>query len=165
MTMTYVDLEGQVYPLIHLDAAERKLLGKLQRKASSGLSWDEFDNFWLPQVAAFYHRRGFRRRTTSQTMLFKIGLDLSSRIGVAAGLTRLSDYRDELEEIIRTRFKTQAKFSKATGLSPDTVNNVLAGRKHLAIDTLEAALDRIGYTLHIVQRPEIALPHRQKARA
>jgi len=39
---------------------------------------------------------------------------------------------------------------EATGLSEDMLSHVFAGRKHLAIDTLEESLHRIGYALHIV---------------
>jgi hypothetical protein len=70
-------------------------------------------------------------------------------LGIAQGKTRLSDYRDELEHLILTRFKTRRQFCQATGLSEDMLSHVLARRKHLAIDTLNAALERIGYTLHI----------------
>jgi hypothetical protein len=165
MHNTYVDTQGQVYYLVHLDTDERKLLAGLQRKANSGVSWDEFDNHWLPRVASFYKRRRLTRRQTIQTVPYQIAQDLSSRIALAKGLVRLSDCHGELEEIIRTRFKTQAHFCKATGLSSETVRQVLAGRKHLDIETLEAALARIGYGLRIVPRPETPIPQRHKAGA
>jgi hypothetical protein len=165
MNSTYVDTEGQVYYLVHLDADERRLLARLQRKATSGVSWDEFDNYWLPCVASFYKRRGLTRRQTIETVPYQIAQDLSGRIGLAQGMLRLSDCRGELEEIIRTRFKTQAHFCKATGLSSETVRQVLAGRKHLDVETLETALTRIGYGLRIVPRPETAMPQRRKTGA
>ena len=69
---------------------------------------------------------------------------------LSAGLARASDYRDELEELVRSRFGTRRAFCEATGLSEDMVSHVLARRKHLAIDTLTEALGRIGCALHIV---------------
>ena len=36
------------------------------------------------------------------------------------------------------------------GIAEDLLSHVLAGRKHLAIDRLTAALERIGYRLQIV---------------
>jgi hypothetical protein len=47
------------------------------------------------------------------------------------------------------RFKTRREFCEATGLSEDMLSHVLARRKHLAIDTLSSALEKVGYTLHI----------------
>ena len=38
----------------------------------------------------------------------------------------------------------------ATGLTEDMLSHVLAGRKHLAIETLSEALQKIGFSLRIV---------------
>jgi hypothetical protein len=54
-----------------------------------------------------------------------------------------------LEHLILARFKTRREFCEATGLSEDMLSHVLARRKHLAIDTLNAALAKVGYTVHI----------------
>jgi len=40
-------------------------------------------------------------------------------------MARLPDYRDELEELIRTRFPSQQAFCQATGLSEDMLQPVL----------------------------------------
>jgi hypothetical protein len=86
-----------------------------------------------------------------QTAVYQIAQDLSGRLAISLGLAREPDYRDELREIIRTRFKSQRAFCKATGLSEDMLSHVLAGRKHLGIDTLSDAMARIGYELRIVR--------------
>jgi hypothetical protein len=78
-----------------------------------------------------------------------VAQDLASRLAISQGHASAPDYRDELEAIIRTHFPTRRAFCEATGLSEDMLSHVLARRKHLAIDTLEAALRRIGYGLHI----------------
>ena len=75
------------------------------------------------------------------------------RLAVAQGVARNPDYRDEIEELIRTRFKTRREFCEATGLSEDMLSHVLARRKHIAIDTLSEALSRIGCFLRIVPQP------------
>ena len=62
----------------------------------------------------------------------------------------MPDYRDEIETLVRTRFKTRREFCEATGLSEDMLSHVLAGRKNIAIDTLSDALSRIGCALKIV---------------
>jgi hypothetical protein len=75
---------------------------------------------------------------------------LGSRLAVKQGVARVQDYRDEIEALVRTRFKTRCEFCEATGLSEDMLSHVLAGRKHIAIDTFSDALSRIGYALKIV---------------
>jgi hypothetical protein len=86
---------------------------------------------------------------------YRVGQDLGSRLAVAAGAARPPDYRDDLEELIRTRFRTRREFCEATGISEDMLSHVLARRKHLALDTLTEALNRIGYTLHIAPLAEV----------
>ena len=44
-------------------------------------------------------------------------------------------------------FPSQRAFAKATGLSEDLVDDLLAGRKPLSLEALEPALERIGYRL------------------
>ena len=63
-----------------------------------------------------------------------------------------------LEQIIRERFATRRQFCEATGLSEDMLSHVLARRKHLAIDTLQDALSKIGYSLRIVPSPTLSNP-------
>jgi hypothetical protein len=149
----YRDLDGQTYSLAHLNEDERVLIHELQSRAASAADWTEFGNYWMAAVHDFYHARGFSRQQTQQSAAFHIAQDLASRIGVATGLMRMSDYRDELEELIRTRFKTQRAFCEATGLSEDMLSHVLNKRKHLAIDTLADALARVGYAIHITAAP------------
>jgi hypothetical protein len=84
-----------------------------------------------------------------ETPVYRILQDLGSRLGIAQGKVRMSDYRDELEQLILTRFKTRRAFCEATGLSEDMLSHVLARRKHLGIDTLTDALAKIGFALHI----------------
>ena len=88
--------------------------------------------------------------------------DLSGRIAVAAGIARLGDYRDELEELIREKFPSRRAFCEASGLSEDMLSHVLAGRKDLSLAKLTEALGRIGYRLRIVPLPECARPQQQK---
>ena len=67
---------------------------------------------------------------------------------------RRSDYRDDLEQLILTKFRSRREFCEATGLAEDMLSHVLAKRKNLAIDTLTEALEKVGYTIHIVPLPE-----------
>jgi len=148
-----IDLKGQSHSLAELDAEERALVRDLGDYARSN-SWNEYSNFWMPKVGEFYAKRGLSRRETLRTLAYSIGQDLGSRLAVAEGMAHPPDYRDDLAELIRTRFRTRREFCEATGLSEDMLSHVLARRKHLAIDTLGEALGRIGYALHIAPSSE-----------
>jgi hypothetical protein len=152
-TKEYVDLKGRSHSLADLDAEERALVRELTDHANKH-GWNDYSNFWMPKVGELYAGRGLSRQKTVRTTVYQIAQDLGSRLAVAQGVARPPDYRDDLAELIRTRFRTRREFCEATGLSEDMVSHVLAKRKHLAIDTLAEALGRIGYTLHIAPLPE-----------
>jgi hypothetical protein len=80
-------------------------------------------------------------------------------------MMRFPDYRDQLADLIRTRFKSRRAFCKKTGLSETMLSHVLCGRKHLAVDTLMKALRRIGFQLRIVPQPGTAEPRATKRAA
>jgi hypothetical protein len=145
----YIDLSGRVFALAGLDHDERQLLDKLKAFAKSNPEWWKYKNFWMAEVANLYEARGLTRAEIIETPVYRVGQDIGSRLGIAQGKTRMSDYRDELEHLILTRFKTRREFCEATGLSEDMLSHVLARRKHLAIDTLNTALEKVGYTVHI----------------
>ncbi|MBI3822025.1 MAG: hypothetical protein HY289_05010 [Planctomycetes bacterium] len=147
---TYVDLDGRRLNLTLLDGAELQLISIMQKRARTRPDWNDFDNFWFAKVAAFYDNRGLSRTQAMRTVVYQIAQDLSARLALASGFARESDYRDGLRKIIRTRFQSRREFCAATGLSEDMMSHVLAGRKHLALDTLAQALQRIGYELRLV---------------
>lgn len=146
---SYTDLRNQAIPLADLDEEERELLQRIHNRADENPEWNEFDTFWWREVAKLYDGRGVSRRTSMQSPVYRIAQDLSSRLAINAGLAREPDYRDELADLIRRRFKTRREFCDATGISPDMLSHVLARRKHLSIEALEQALSRIGCTLRI----------------
>ncbi len=145
----HADLRGRVYALSGLDEEERALLAKLKAFADSGPLWHEYQNRWMAEVGKLYEQRGLTRSQIIETPVYRVAQDIGSRLGIAQGKIRQSDYRDELEQLILTRFKTRREFCEATGLSEDMLSHVLARRKHLAVDTLYSALEKVGYTLHI----------------
>jgi hypothetical protein len=145
----YVDLQGRVLALAELDKAERAAVEKLQALAETHPEWSAYRNGWLSEVQRLYAPRGLSRSQMTETVVYRVGQDLGSRLAFGQGKARRSDYRDELEQLILTRFQTRRAFCEATGLSEDMLSHVLARRKHLAIDTLTTALERVGYTLHI----------------
>lgn len=150
----YVDLDGNEIALESLDAEERQLFGRIRRRARTHPDWCGFDNYWLQAVHNFYDARGVSRKSLIRSPLYRIGQDLSSRLGIAAGLVRPDDYRDELEELVRDQFPSRKAFCKATGLSEDMLSHVLAGRKDLSLASLTRALERIGYRLRIAPVPK-----------
>lgn len=152
-TNVYVDLDGKEICLAHLDTAERKLLARIRRRARTNPDWDAFDNYWTREVAQFYDARGVPRTEARETVVFRVALDLSGRIAVAAGLARVGDYRDDLEELIRDNYPSRRAFCKAAGISEAMLSHVLAGRKDLSVKALTEALARIGYGLRIVRLP------------
>jgi hypothetical protein len=162
---TYVDLDGNVILLAELDAEERRLVAALRRRARTNPDWDAFDNYWTRVVPEFYRARGVGRKAILRKPVYRIAQDLSSRLGIAAGLIRPDDYRDELEDLIGENFPSRRAFCKATGLSEDVIGAVLAGRGDLSVTALSEALGRIGFRLAIVPAPEVkqAVSRRQPA--
>ncbi|MGH8543401.1 MAG: hypothetical protein ACREX3_07185 [Gammaproteobacteria bacterium] len=161
----YVDLKGREFSLAQLDADERRLLKSVKQRADRAPPWHEFVNFWMKLVGEFYHDRGLSRSKVRHTDLYRIAQDLGSRLAVAQGLARIPDYRDEIEQLIRARFKTRREFCEATGLSEDMLSHVLARRKHIALDRLNEALARIGYILRIVPQDSSERPRRGRRAA
>jgi hypothetical protein len=155
---TYITIQGDRLDLNGLDADELRLVRRLEKLARAEPDWNEFDNRRFAEIAAFYDARGLTRSVARKSVPYLIAQDLSNRIAVEAGLARLPDYRDELADLVRTRFKTRKAFCEATGISESLLSHVLHGRKDLAINTLEQALAKIGYQLHIAPRrePELA---------
>jgi hypothetical protein len=151
----YVDLDGNEICLCHLDADEQKLLARIHRRARTNPDWDAFDNYWTREVGKFYDARGVARERVRDGPVFRVALDLRGRIAVAAGLARVGDWRDELEELIREGFPSRRAFCEATGIAEDMLSHVLAGRKDLSLAALTRGLERIGYALHLRRIPEL----------
>jgi len=156
VTDKYTDLRGVTHSLSALDDEERSLVEALIERAASETDWNRYSNHWTRRVAEFYDARGLSRDESCRTTVYRIAQDLASRIGIAAGIVRPPDYRDELADLVRRRFRSQREFCQATGISEDMLSHVLARRKHLAIDTLNDALARIGYTVRIEPLAQLA---------
>jgi hypothetical protein len=154
-TDVYMDLDGHEITLAGLDAEEHRLVARLCRRAQTHPDWTDFDNYWTREVGRFYDARGVPRRRSRDSVPVCISQDLSSRLGIVAGLVRLGDWRDDLEDLVRNEFPTRRAFCGATGISEDMLSHVLAGRKDLSLATLSRALERIGYALHIRRVPEV----------
>jgi hypothetical protein len=152
---TYTTVRGQIFGVAGLEADERDLIARLQAEADARPEWSQFQNFSLAEVGKFYSDKGLTRREITETIGWRIGQDLGSRLGISQGVMRLGEYRGELEVLIMRNFPTRKAFCDATGLSEDMLSHVLARRKHFAIDTLNDALAKIGYTIHITPLPNL----------
>jgi transcriptional regulator with XRE-family HTH domain len=150
---SYVDLDGNQFALAGLSPEERRLIAGLRRRAKLRPDWSTFANYWTVAIPAFYQARGMARLAVPRTLGWRIAQDLSARLGIAAGVIRPSDYRDELEGLILEHFRSPRAFCKATGLSEEAVNQVLAGRQGPSLEALARALERIGYRLRIAPAP------------
>jgi hypothetical protein len=148
----YTTLNGQSIAFELLDAGERACLATLTKRFRAKSDWNDFDNEWTSRLAELYDSRGIPRSRSRRSALFRIAQDMSSRLAIEQGYAREPDYRDELELLINTRFKSRRDFCKATGISEDMLSHVLARRKHVSMDALTDALARIGYAIHIVPR-------------
>ena len=146
----YLDLDGMPISLGGLDADERRLLGRLERRARTHPDWRDFDNYWMPAVTGFYDARGLARHQTIKTPICQIAQDLSARLGIAQGFVRPPDYLDQLEDLALNQFPSRRAFCKASGHSESTLDDILAGRKDLSLEQLSSALNRAGYRLRIV---------------
>jgi hypothetical protein len=146
---TYTDLHGQQLSLGELTKQERAALQRLRKLAAGSPDWMAYSNEFAAEMDKLRPSSGKSRREMTQTVVYRVGQDLGSRLGVAQGKMRPSDYRDELQQLIATRFRTRREFCEATGLSEDMLSHVLAKRKNLAIDTLAEALAKVGFAIHI----------------
>lgn len=142
-------LDGSRYVIVVLDEEERKLIDALQRHGDKTKGWIEYRNYYIKKVGKFYENRGLSKQEVVETAVWKIAEGICGRLQVAAGEAEESDYRDELELLIQTKFGSRREFCNATGLSEDMLSHVLAGRKNFSIDKLGDALAKIGYTFHI----------------
>ena len=153
----YLDLDGRPIPLEGLDSEEQRLLGRLERRARTHPDWCAFDNFWMPAVTEFYDARGVSRSQAIRTSIYQIAQDLSARLGIAQGMIQPPGCLDQLEDLVLNRFPSRRAFCKASGLSENTLDDVLAGRKDLPLASLNKALERAGYRLWIVPAAALAV--------
>lgn len=119
-------------------------------KAEEINDWFDFDNYFTDVVIGYYRPLGKSNKEITTSIPFRIGSDLTARIGIAAGYVRAPSYRGEIEGLVRDGYRNRKAFCDATGLSESQLSHVLHNRKNLAIDTLEEALSKIGYRIKIV---------------
>lgn len=112
----HVALDGTNYVLAVLDEDERKLADEVKAFSKSSPDWATFSNFYISRIASFYKSRGLSRSEITKTPVWMIAQDIAGRIHIAQGRARPSNYRDELEFFIETKFPTRRAFCETTGL-------------------------------------------------
>lgn len=143
----YTTLENEVYNRDQLPPAHKTFLAKVLRYYNQGPSWDEFADFWLAKGSELWG--GIKGKELLELPIYKICQDLEARLGIEQGYTRQRDLRDELEELVRSNFRSKYQFCRATGIDQGFLSNVLKKRKEFSISKLESALHRVGYKLTI----------------
>lgn len=151
----YFEVDGNAICLDGLDAEERRLLARLERRARTHPDWCDFDNYWMPVVSGFYDSRGLKPLQTVKMPVYQIAQDLSARLGIAQGMIKPPDYLDQLEDLVLNQFSSRRTFCKASGLSEDLLDDVLSGRQDLPLERMSKALKRIGYGLRIVPAAQV----------
>ena len=150
----HTTLKGEVISLEGLGEDESNVLGELHVFLKESKDWNAFSNLAIQRIGAFYELRGLTRSEIIKTPLYRVAQDLGRRLALDQGLLQAPaakpGYREQLSRLIREKYHTRRGFCRDTGISEDLLSHVLAGRKHLAIDTLENALERIGYRIKIV---------------
>jgi hypothetical protein len=146
----HLELDGTAIVVDGLDAQERRLLTRLQRRARAHPDWCDFDNYWMAAVVGLYDERGSSRAETIRTPLYRIAQDLSMRLGIAQGMIQPATELDQLEDLVLNHFSSRRAFCKASGLPAKLLDDVLAGRKDMPLTMLRKALERIGYQLRIL---------------
>ncbi len=77
----------------------------------------------------------------------------------------MKDYRDKLhvllEDIHGREGTTRYRIAKLSGISEQTLSNVMHKRRNLSIDALQKLLESLGYELHFLPAQEGAIGNHQ----
>lgn len=130
--------------LLSLDGEERQLIDALKQFAKKCRDWSEYRNYYIEQLHKFYTARGRSRSEIIRTPAWQLAQRIGAELQQQLGDIEVSDYRDELEDLIRTGFRSRREFCQATGLSEDMLSHVLAKRKDYSLHTLSDALAKVG---------------------
>lgn len=151
MAQTYRSLSGRRYDLGQLQSYEQAFLAEVFALYRERPAWDMFRRRWIE----LGRERLWAKRVEVGSTAYRICQDLAARLGVAEGRVAPPDYRDHLAELIEERFGSRYAFCKQTGVDQGHLSRVLAGKKHLAADTLFEVLAALGVQLDLVEPEEL----------
>src|SRR6266446_8981690 len=109
---SYTTLDGDTFVVAAFDRQERQAFDALVEYFVQDPDWNDFANFWPTKVVALYDKRGLERGETIRKDLFQIAQDMEGRLGIKQGKIAPDDgdYREELADLIRSRFGTCRAF-------------------------------------------------------
>ncbi|MGE0711542.1 MAG: hypothetical protein AB7N76_30085 [Planctomycetota bacterium] len=147
----YRSLSGRRHDLDPLTPEERAFLDEIFAFYRQQPAWEEFHRRWVELGRA----RVWQEKIAVGSTPYRICQDLTARIGIAEGKVSPPDYRDHLADLIEARFGSRSAFCKQTGVDPGHLSRVLAGKKHLASNTLFDALAALGVQIDLVEPDEV----------
>lgn len=148
----YRTLNGEVFDLDKLTNKEKKIYAELKSYYDSNREWTAFSNLCFGKIKNTF--KDEKPSVVVRTPIYKICLDLDSRLGLKQGYTREPDYRDLLADIIGSHFKSRSDFSKMVGIDPGYLSSVLAKKKHLSVEKLARILDKTNYRIAFIENVE-----------
>jgi len=143
----YQTLTGKMIILGQLSEKEKSVLIEIRAAYNRGTDWPKFANLWRGKVRHLYQNLPAKERAS--TVVYLIGEDLEARLGVSQKYFRATDYRDELDELITTNFRSRYAFCRATALDQGFLSRLLHKSTHISVERLNRALLRIGWELRL----------------
>ena len=151
MENTYRSLSSRRYDLSKLTDSEQAFLEEVFALYRQRPHWDEFRRQWID----LGRERLWKEKVEVGSASYRICQDLAARLGIAEGKVAPPDYRDHLADLIEERFGSRYAFCKKTGIDQGHLSRVLAGKKHLASNTLFEVLEALGVQIDLVEPEEI----------
>jgi len=150
MKDTYETLLNQDIDLRELPDGQRKIAQKLFRKFRKNPDWNEFGRYYMKLCKPIFD--ALPRKRVPETPLYLIAQDLEMRLGIDQGRTRMPDYRDMLEYLIRREYRSIAEFCKQAGVDQAYLSNLFAKNRNASIERLDAILDKLGYQIKFARK-------------
>lgn len=142
MKVKYRTLCNEVIDLASLSKIHREIYEKVKQAAEQDQEWTSFSNFWIEKAREL--------NIPTESAIFKIFQDMDSRVGIRQKLTRLPNWREELDRFIESRFKSRYEFCKIVGLDQGHLSSILNGKKNISIANLTRIFDKVGFRMIFV---------------
>lgn len=147
----YKTLSGEIIDLDFLPGDHGQAYEEIKNYFDDQPHWNDFANFWMDKITSTVDSE---EENLAETVLFKIGQDLESRLGIQQGYVRPADYRDVLRDLIEIEYKSRYQFCKSTGVDEGFLSKILGKKKNLSIAKLEEVLEKIGYEF-VIRKKEV----------
>ena len=150
MNDSYVTLLGERYALPDLSEEERDMVFHLVAEAKKNPDWDTFSNYFRKRCRPVFEK--LPPKDVPESPLYRIAQDLEMRLGVKQGKTRLPDYRDKLEYLIRRNYNSIAEFCRESGMDQAYLSRLFGKERNASIEKLLSILDKLGYQMQFIKR-------------